>query len=681
MIPKTPNNVLLTGINDILVGLIFHIYIIQHTTLSVKQAFGLYPHTQRKGLCAELGKVRAHIRLHKETGLLGANHLSLEVRPLDSLERAKNALFDRQLPQAVSAAEEAVNTEHPSAEAFRFLAHLHWQFSEDADKGLETLRQGVTVHPHAWALYYDQGKIHLHRQHYREAEENFVHAKAVEGHDRAQVEEARGQCALAAGRIAAACGHFQDALQENPLALTANRELRLLHLQRARYEDFFRLWKLDHGLMHQHEAVGTITEDAERLRIWIADLQRHKSVQGRVELARALRETGLHREALVLWKAVLNSDPQHAEAKAEADILEDFTAALQRYRTLSETIYREVLTTGRRNRRQHGRALLQVLLQLGVHYPELRRIPLRPSKKNWRSVSRFYEKNFRLHIQPFFHQRGFYGTYAAFIANERYHLINPGYNPGRYVYRELARDVERSYLTWVWQYFGNSPAGWTGTEERYVYRCSDRYKAHAVEGWHLLHDPDGKQTWKEELRRQIEESHGRPLDVFFSEALLHILKHRFLEAVWEECSRSPFPGNPKVQFMQHCYQRELEASFARHEGRFALGRESIARFIGTAMFGLRRGLPSIVAAGEYRARLGELLHARIPFDPVLSMVSRGLGTNAPWAQGQTRLLQHLAEHIADHPREYPAVDRSKNIVLQLYRLDDEQIRAAARALL
>ncbi len=44
-IPKTPNNVVLTGINDLLVGLIFHIYIIQHTTLSVKQAFGLYPHT------------------------------------------------------------------------------------------------------------------------------------------------------------------------------------------------------------------------------------------------------------------------------------------------------------------------------------------------------------------------------------------------------------------------------------------------------------------------------------------------------------------------------------------------------------------------------------------------------------------------------------------------------------
>ncbi len=639
---------------------------------------------------------------------------------MDHLEKAKGALFDLDLKKAVDLASYAVSQASAGAEEYLFLAHLQWHFKQDGDASLDTLGRGF--HMHVQDPRFPKAKADTLVELGKPAQAISDYIRAIEllelDESRADgglrdSEEAQsdafpggyeavadplallydilcsiGRCYLQLDREAEAVTCLEKALEHNPMGFGANRLLRRIYLQHGEYREFLHLWKLDHGLLHEGDVVGTIADDASQLQRSIESLVEQPSSAKLFQLGYTLRSLGLHDEALVVW-----TSPAHKESLSDA-ILEDIRkterllAIMTEYAAASENLYRALMDGERRKPKRHIQMLYAILWKVTPDYEKVAHLPDRYTRKNWERLCRFFERQLRIHIHSFFGDKSVvYGTYVSHWTNERYHLLDPGYNKGRFVYRELARDIDQSFLAWAWQYFNSGPAGWSGQfGYREIYRCTDAYKCVTIE-WATLKDTARQKRAEDEIADLLASNRYEVTEVFHCPALVDRIRYRYAEAVADQLSEElridglPGEGAGKLAFFQACYEQSLYTSLCRHEGSYALGPETIGMVIRTQLYGWRRGMRQLGTAAEYRARLSEMIHAQIPVDPLRHILSRDIDSQTTFGLAHRKLIGDMVRHIAEHSHAFAEIDTTRNIMLQLHRLNMDQISKIARAII
>lgn len=85
---------------------------------------------------------------------------------------------------------------------------------------------------------------------------------------------------------------------------------------------------------------------------------------------------------------------------------------------------------------------------------------------------------------------------------------------------------------------------------------------------------------------------------------------------------------------------------------------------------------------EYRAKLSELAYGEQQFHALANMHHPGLGTeiNDMHSIANSRIYTEIVRHIYDNAQQFPEIDTTKNIMMQLVALDEEQLRQIAIAI-
>lgn len=84
-----------------------------------------------------------------------------------------------------------------------------------------------------------------------------------------------------------------------------------------------------------------------------------------------------------------------------------------------------------------------------------------------------------------------------------------------------------------------------------------------------------------------------------------------------------------------------------------------------------------IGEGEYRAKLSQLAYGYMPFLTLKQCYdsSIGLESNNAHTRANTRLFMDIVQHIYDNHDKYPQIDITKNILSQLTKLSEDELRA------
>jgi hypothetical protein len=220
----------------------------------------------------------------------------------------------------------------------------------------------------------------------------------------------------------------------------------------------------------------------------------------------------------------------------------------------------------------------------------------------------------------------------------------------------------------MWYGPSGGDGGWATADA--IYQVRPMYANGPLREWQLMTDPvmhaERERELNDETARDLERASVEPVR-FFPGTQLRLMR-RYDESVLDDLKRAGLSGDAlRDAFIARVDRDTFESSIWAHEGRHAIDK-NITRWMAS---------PEL----EYRAKLSQLEFAPSPRHALIDIGGNGnveFG-DTPHGKGNRRVANDLAQWMRAHAGEIKDVDKSKPLMLQLDKLTDDQIRAAARA--
>lgn len=592
---------------------------------------------------------------------------------MESLEQAKSFLYQQDFNQAFILAKEAVEEPHATDEAFYFLAHLYEHYKTDSLIAHQLLDRGMELTEKKSRFFCYKAKLFLRDKDYLRAKELLHKAWEDVGENDPSILCDLAECYRNLQDTKRAEALLLSALEENPFHVAANGQLLSLYVLLGRYTKAFEYWRLDHGVEDGENPIGTIARNFFDLQDASKIAEEDPNEEHLVRLAHCYVEATLYSDALTLWRRIQELFPNSEEASPAISLLESYLHMVTTYTEVSIGIYKQIAHGTEKDVASHRQLLYDVLKGLGSFFPALLALPKRCTKSSWESIREFYLDKFHLVIKDLFDSKVQYGTFVSYVVNERYYLLDPGYNPAQTAYRELAKDVVLDYGSWVFSYFGSATGGWVD-KDKIIYRCLDRFKS-LLDFWIACKSDIDPKACKVTLRKMLaEEKHGIA-DIFFVAPLAELFCYRYMHSIEEEARVFPDPKKRQHFFLKRCYETSINTTLLIHDSK---GEEALSLFAYLKVqWNKRRSKGRFWTEKLYEAKLGELQVAETPYFSLQRMMTRDLGTKTPHGQSSTLIFRNMVLYIIKNPVLFPKIDTKKNILLQLDRLDAKTIKEIA----
>jgi hypothetical protein len=226
--------------------------------------------------------------------------------------------------------------------------------------------------------------------------------------------------------------------------------------------------------------------------------------------------------------------------------------------------------------------------------------------------------------------------------------------------------VSNGFLMWYGPAGGDG--GWATADA--IYQVRPMYANGPLRQWQDVTDPvmhaERERELNDETARDAERAAIEPVR-FFPGTQLRLMR-QYNESVLDELKRAGLAGDTlRDAFIARVERDTFESSIWAHEGRHAIDK-NINRWMTS---------PEL----EYRAKLSQLEFAPSARHALIDIGGNGnveFG-DTPHGKGNRRVANDLAQWMRAHAGEIKDADKSKPLMLQLDKLNDDQIRAAARA--
>lgn len=596
---------------------------------------------------------------------------------MDVLDRAKESLFRLETGRAIQLAKQAVAEEDASGDAYFFLAHLVAHLEEDYGRAEQLLAQALTMTDDTFPIHRARALNAMAQGEYGTAQDALKVCRDLKP-DHAEILTLLGETLLKLGQTEAGEDCLCEAVRENPFYARANRTLHRLYVESGRYQDAFTHWKWDNGIDDAHAPVGTILVHYTAMRDASRAAQQAATAQTLKPLADSYWQASLYVEASIVLQRLLQLEPSHADAQQKLGLLQSYLAMLEAYERESIRIYRTLAQSGQKDVIRDRQRLYEILRSLAEHLPALERLPRTCTKQSWRAVRDFYLQEFGLVIKCFFTEPKDYGTFMSYLVNERYFLLNPGYNRAQKPFREVARDVVINYRSWVPAFFAAGTAGWTDNAG-VIYRCTDRFRA-VLSFWIAKQDQLDLAASLQKLNQEIAGTDRAPDAVFHSAVLAQVFRSRFMQRLMEEAEHLEDPLQRRRHFLRRCYEVSINVSLVHQDSQSAVEAWNMFPKLKIFLLAVRKGFWSYRTGFIYRSLINELRASETPFFSLQRIMTPEISGSRLHGQASRRVFQDMVQYIAVNPQNFPGIDPTKNIMLQLGTLDASDLKRIAEAM-
>ena len=237
-------------------------------------------------------------------------------------------------------------------------------------------------------------------------------------------------------------------------------------------------------------------------------------------------------------------------------------------------------------------------------------------------------------------------------------------------YLAIDNMISNGYLSWLWD--GDAASGGWAEDGPTIVQVRPEYTSAVLNGWRIAHDRAQRADLLARLpeREAADRAALRSAAVAYLPGLQTRLRLQFVDQVAARARAvAGARGDLRRAFLGEYWRAVVQQSMAIHEGRHALDDGLLPR-------GCRRDLALL----EYRAKLSELALADYPRLALFNIDDSEIGASTQHGRANARVMAAYAAWAGSHRAQIAGYDGRLPALLQLDRLTDGQIRAAARSL-
>ncbi|MDF2519896.1 MAG: Anaphase-promoting complex, cyclosome, subunit 3 [Clostridia bacterium] len=590
------------------------------------------------------------------------------------LKEATLLVNDYKYQEAVKKLEDNYEAIKNDDKALEYYAFLEGYIYRDYDKAEKLMKRAIELNPASMSHYAVQGLLYEGQNKYKAAINSYK--KALKLTDKPQKGIWNAEMSLSYTVIANcyrklhkekdALLNYENAVKYNPYNIEANTALHQLYVKNEEYHKAYEIWKTDNYVDEKGKSPYSQIEKWNE--IYKTTLSEQGSKPSHIKMAELFGNMVLYDEAKQEYEKALKENPSDTEVKNKISELDVYIAFREQFEAQADEYYRRRCINGSKEDLTFYRSMEPAYTEIAKLFPDYTKKT--GSAQSWiNRLNREIEKKFNVRIQAINANGKDLGVHFGRIIDVS-EVHSELFGKKADLRTITLKNMVSNGLDY-WRYTKNGGVGgWNISRSEVVKVIQDRGSL-PIMCFAFLYDKDYRAQTQEkaaEHDKGLNIEGKAPLDLYYSNILANEMNIRQIDIESDKLKDKKMSVDEIYRYLFLNYDKEvlIESTTNMHESQHAI--DSIsgagAKWLGEV---------------EYRPKLAELAYSDWSFSVLASLYTPYIDSDIQEVhiQADKRIIGNLVQHIYDNPSKYPEIDTSKNILSQITKLDDDDLREIA----
>lgn len=536
---------------------------------------------------------------------------------------------------------------------------MEYKIFQDYGRAKKALTRATRLAPDSPDMHMLMGEMYFHQGQYSSSIAKLNTAAELSGtaagwnNELAKIYYLMGKAYRSQGDSSSAIESLETSVQYNPFRTETSTLLHQLYVEDMNYSRAYEIWKIGNSIVDGADPLlARIAECNELYQQALAGIATPK------EMAELYSELRLYDEALVEYTRAAEENGEDLEVNKELNRIEIFIEFRNKLALFMEDYYRE---------RCQGGVEFNDYPKLAPIYSKIAALlGEEPGQsKSWvNNVNDKVEREFGVGLDFIMDSGVLFGLNFGYVVDDFTTRVSQWGSTGNFRLIVLRDMVSNGLISWLSDGAGGV-GGWNlGDNLMFAVQDSsgtiltsldllDEDKRTA--SLHTAKEYDGTLSGKE------------PAEIFFSKTLVHKLAENQINAEIKWADEAGIAEELRGSYIITKYQNNyLFTTIIVHEGQHALDKYFPNTWYGEL---------------EYRAKLSELAYGELQYRTLANLHTPAAGTDVhdQHTAANTRVFEDIIQHILDNSEQYPEINSNQNIMIQLDKLSQEQLKQIAIA--
>lgn len=545
---------------------------------------------------------------------------------------------------------------------------MEFHIFKNYEKAEELLKRAIRINPQNPShyvgmayLYEAKGQCNKAIQYFENAAKHIISYDDVPiNSELATVYKDIGECYLNLNDEKRALEYLEKAFESNPFGISTNAILHKLYVEAERYDKAYEVWKKDNLIddSGKHVYKGMIEWD----RLYYAAIE-NKNHMTHYQWANIYENLILYDEAAAEYRKALAQDQTNEEIRNRLYEVECYLSFRDDLQAILDDYYRQRCIKGPSEETTFYNRIKPAYEKIAPLFPHHGTGSGITSR--WiENLNDEIEERFNVRIENIKANGNMLGLhFGRIVDSSNIHSSLWGHETDLNVI--TMKNMVSNGLDYWRTLESGGVGGWSISRTEIVRVIQDNENDNKLRLC-SLYNKDAKEDYIKRLGIiKANETEKKPLELYYSMDNQMRFIDKQIDAEVEKARGIGITESSMQSYLFDKMEKEFYVitSISIHESQ-----HSIDNILGLGS--------NWIGEGEYRAKLSQLAYGYMPFFTLNQCYDTSIGVenNNTHTMANTRLFKDIVHHIYDNHYMYPQIDISKNILSQLTKLSEDELR-------
>jgi len=473
-----------------------------------------------------------------------------------------------------------------------------------------------------------------------------------------------GRCYLKLKDTKKALEALEKASENNPFSIEANALLQRLYVQKEEYDKAYEVWKKDNLIDESTDHVYKGILEWNKL---YKDALEDKNGITHLKMAKLYAELVLYDEAAIEYERAYAEDQNNEDINNKLKEIKSYLSFRDELQALLDDYYRGRCINGTKEELTFYQTIKPAYEKISPLFPQAGDNPAIIS--SWiDTLNKEIEKKFRVRIENIKANGSMLGVHFGRIVDSS--MIHSALWGQEADLKVITLKNMTSNGLGYWMFMGKlgGVAGWSISPTEIVRVILDNGYDTLLQTASLYNEDVREEYVKKMGTINIDKEERDPLELFYSPEIQVQFSTRQIDI---EVDKAKAKGISDSKLQSYIFDKlekdfNIKTSIFIHESQHSIDNKN-------------RTPVKWLGESEYRPKLSELAYGDMPFWGLKQFYSSSIGkeVNDTHVRANTQVFKDIVQYIYDHNSKFPQIDVKKNILAQLYKLSDDDVRAIA----
>lgn len=569
---------------------------------------------------------------------------------------------------------EIIQNDDMALEAYGYFEGYIFQ---NYDKAETLLKRAIALNPTVASHYVLQGFLYENQKKYKAAIKEYNKAlKSYESNEEDMwnaetsfTYQFIGNCYMKLHNEKSALDNLDKAIKHNPYNIDANATLHQLYVQKEEYDKAYLVWKTDNYINDNGNNPYIQLEKWNEM--YKTVLPEKGSKVSHIKMAELYSSLVLYDEAKIEYEKALKEDKSNSEIINKASEIDTYISFRGQLQNLLNKHYRSRCINGIEADAQFYTNIEPAYIEIAKQFPSYSKKT--GSTQVWiDAINREIEKKFNVRIYTLNVTQNKMGIHFGRIIDVS--AIHSELFGRKADLRTVTlKNMVSNGLDYWRSANGGGVGGWGGSRTEIV-RVVQNRESLGIISYALMYNKnhwDNIQKKAAEYDRGLNAEEKAPLDLYYSAALANEMNKRQIEIDVDKLTAKNMVVEDIYQYLFINFENKIliESVINMHESQ-----HSIDNIYGQNTKWL--------GENEYRPKLAQLAYSDMSFAVLASFYTPYINSDIQEThiQADSRIFKNIVQYIYDNSSEYPEINIKKNILSQISKLNENDLKEIAFAI-